>query len=578
MTHFDAEAHVSESDQTARLQPQSHLSRRMLFRQGAALGAGLAGFSALHPAMAAVTSNKLRAANILAQSGELAAEQVVRLPDGEPVRFDPGVISGGKGLEMLQNLFEGLVFIDQRDGSLQLGVAETMDVNDEQTEFTFVVRDGVTWSDGTPLNANDFEWSWKRVLDPETKSEYTTALYPLKNAVKIDAGELPLDDLGVQATDDKTLVVTLEGPTPFFPLLAATWTYYPVPRHTVEEFGEAWIEAGNMVSNGPYILTGWEHDQSMTLERNDAYYGEAPTITRADYTLFADPVAQALVAFEADELDQAQVAGADLDRVKNDPVLGPLVQVFPRSGTEFITCDTTNPPTDNVLVRQALSMAIQRDVLANGVLKGEFPPTATMLPPDIPGYNPDSALGEDAEKAKELLAEAGYPNGEGFPELTLTYISTRADRKKAAAYLQGIWKQTLGINITLDPLEDKAYQDWFNSRADQPFNLMLDFWGSDWGDPANWHNQLFDSQADFFHSHWKNDEFDQLVREAIVMGDEQARIAKYQQAEALLNQDAAMIPVWNTNRIYVVKPYVQGIVHYPILGRTWLRYISILAH
>jgi oligopeptide transport system substrate-binding protein len=558
--------------------PSSHLSRRTLLHQGAALGIGVAGLAALPPSVAAIGNNRLRAANLLAQSGELAAEQVVRLPEGEPVRFDPGVTSGGRGLEMLQNLFEGLVLIDQRDGSLQMGLAEDMAVNEDQTEFTFTLRDGLTWSDGTPLNANDFEWSWKRVLDPETKSEYTTALYPLKNAVEIDAGEMSIDDLGVSATDEKTLVVTLAGPTPFFPLLAATWTYYPVPRHTVEAHGEAWVEAGNMVSNGPYVLTAWEHDQSMTLERNESYYGEAPTITKGEFTLYADPVAQALVAFEADELDQAQVAGADLDRVQNDPVLSELVQVFPRSGTEFIVCDTTNPPTDDVRVRQALSMAIERDPLANGVLKGEFAPAAVMLPPDIPGYNPDSALAEDVAQAQQLLADAGYPGGEGFPELKLTYISTRTDRQKAAQYLQGAWKQTLGITITLDPLEEKAFQDWMNTLVDEPFNLSLNSWGSDWGDPANWHNQLFDSQADFYHSHWKNDEFDQLVREAVVMGDDEARIAQYQQAESLLNQDAALIPVWNLNRIYVVKPWVQGIVHYPILGRTWLRYISILEH
>jgi oligopeptide transport system substrate-binding protein len=554
------------------------LSRRSLLRQGAALGAGLAGLAAIQRTAATTATNQLRAANLRLQEGDLAEDQVIRLPEGEPVRFDPGVTSGGRGLEQLQNLFEGLVFIDQRDGSLQMGVAETMDVNDEQTEFTFGIRDGVTWSDGTPLNANDFEWSWKRVLDPETKSEYTTALYPIKNAVRIDKGEAPLDDLGVKALDEKTLQVTLEGPTPFFPLLAATWTYYPVPRHVVEANGESWVEAGKMVSNGPYVLTGWEHDQSMTLERNEAYYGEKPTITRADYTLFADPVAQALVAFEADELDQAQVVGADLDRVKNDPVLGPLVQVFPRSGTEFIICDTTNPPTDNVQVRQALAMAIQRDALANGILKGEFSPAATILPPDIPGYNQEAALGEDAAKAKQLLADAGYPDGAGFPELTLTYDLTYNEMKKSAEYLQGLWKQTLGINVKLDPMEAKAFQDWFNSRKDEPFNLMINFWGSDWGDPANWHNQLFDSQADFYHSHWKNDEFDKLIREAVVMGDEEARIAQYQKAETILNQDAALIPLFNLNRIYVIKPYVQGIVHYPILGRTWLRYISILKH
>ena len=170
---------------------------------------------------------------------------------------------------MLQNLFEGLVFIDQRDGSLQMGVAEEMTVNDEQTEFTFTIRDGVTWSDGAPLNANDFEWSWKRVLDPATKSEYTTAMYPLKNAVAIDAGKGDIEELGVTATDERTLVVTLEGPTPYFPLLAATWTFYPVPSPRHREAGEAWVEAGTMISNGPYDLTAWEHDQSMTLERNE---------------------------------------------------------------------------------------------------------------------------------------------------------------------------------------------------------------------------------------------------------------------------------------------------------------------
>jgi oligopeptide transport system substrate-binding protein len=574
------EVSVSDRDTAARGSEtlSGHVSRRTLLKGSAALGLGLAGLSAIEQTTRAAMQNSLRAANIRFQSDQLAADQVVRLPEGEPVRFDPGVTSGGKGLEMLQNLFEGLVLIDQRDGSLQMGVAKSMDVNDEQTEFTFVVRDGVTWSDGTPLNAHDFEWSWKRVLDPATKSEYTSALYPLKNAVSIEAGDTPLDELGVEAVDDQTLKVTLEGPTPYFPLLVATWTYYPVPRHVIEEFGEAWVEAGNMVSNGPYVLTGWEHDQSMTLERNEQYYGDKPTITRADFTLFADPVAQALVAFENDELDQAQVAGADLDRVKNDPNLSPLVQVFPRSGTQFIICDTTNPPTDDVRVRQALAMAIQHDALANGILKGEFSPAPTILPPDIPGYNEAAALGEDPDKAKQLLADAGYPDGQGFPEIKLTYISTSTQAKKSAEYLQGVWKQTLGINVTLDPLEDKAWQDWFNSRADQPFNLNISFWGSDWGDPANWHNQLFDSQADFYHSHWKNDEFDTTVRDAAVMGDQQERTAQYEKAEAILNQDAAFIPLFHLNRIYVVKPYVQGIVHYPILGRTWLRYISILEH
>jgi oligopeptide transport system substrate-binding protein len=200
-----------------------------------------------------------------------------------------------------------------------------------------------------------------------------------------------------------------------------------------------------------------------------------------------------------------------------------------------------------------------------------------MLSPDIPGYNPAAALGEDVAKAKQLLADAGFPDGRGFPKLTLACHAADLGEKTTAEYLQGVWKQSLGIDVTLDPMEDNAFQDWFASRTDQPFNLMIYHWVSDWGDPANWHNQLFDSRADAYHAHWKNDAFDRLVREAAGMPDATARIARYSQAEALLVGDAAFVPLYTLSRIYVVKPNIRGIYHYPVLGRTWLRYISVAA-
>ena len=174
-------------------------------------------------------------------------------------------------------------------------MAEKMEANADASEFTFTVRDGMKWSDGSPLTAKDFEYSWKCVLTPETKSDYTSALLPLKNANEIISESGSINHLGVSAVDDKTLKATLIGPTPYFPLLAATWTYFPVPKKTVEQFNERWVEGGNMVSNGRYVLTEWKHDQSMALDQNANYWGDKPTITHADYTLFSDPVAQALV-------------------------------------------------------------------------------------------------------------------------------------------------------------------------------------------------------------------------------------------------------------------------------------------
>ncbi len=553
------------------------LSRRDLLVGVSTIGAAAAG-AAVETGMAMVTPvNRLRLLNAAFQTEPLAEEQVVRLPESEPIRFDPGVTVGFKGLEQIQNLFEGLVYVDQRDGSLQMGLAEAMEANADTTEYTFTLRTGLLWSDGTPLTAHDFEWSWKRVLDPTTSSEYTTAMYPVKNGQAIDKGEMTFDQLAVTAVDEKTLKVTMEGPTPYFPLLAATWTFYPVPRHVIEAEGDAWVEAGKMVSNGPYVLTAWEHNQSMVLEQNPNYHGEKPTITRADYTLFDDDTTQALVPFENDELDQAQVPFTDLDRVNNDPILSSQMQVYPRSGTRFVVCDTTNSPTSDVRVRQALSLAINRETLAHGILKGLFTATQTMLPPDIPGYSPEAALGENVDQARQLLAEAGFPDGKNFPELTLVYRAADLAERTTSEYLQGVWSETLGIAIQLDPLEDKAHQDWFNSRKSEPFNLMLNHWGSDWGDPANWHNQLFDSQADFYHSHWVNDEFDRLVREAAGMPVPTARIDQYSRAESILVSDAPLIPLYNLNRIYVVKPNIRGIYHYPIAGRTWLRYISVVA-
>lgn len=562
------------------------ISRRELMLRGAALGLGAAGVSSLLAVNAsAAPSNTLKRLNALMQD-TLAADQVVRLPEQEPTRFDPGVTGGGAGLEQLQNIFEGLVTVDQRDGTLTMGIAQKMDVNSDATVFTFTLTQGMTWSDGTPLNAHDFEWSWKRVLDPATRSEYVSAMYPVKNAAAIVAGSAKLDDLGVKATDDNTLEVTLEGPTPYFPLLASTWTFYPVPKHVIDKEGnDAWVEAGKIVSNGPYILTAWEHDQSMVLEINPKYYGPKPTITKANYTLYKDRTTDALVPYENDEVDQAQVPGTDLERIKNDPTFGPQMQVFPRSGTSMLFCDATNPPTDNIKVRQALSMAISRDTLANGILKGEFSPAPTVLPPDIPGNDPTAALGEDVNAAKQLLADAGFPDGKGFPNLKLTYLAQTGADVNSAQYLQGVWKQNLGIDVTLDPLDDKPFQDWSNTLAAPPlgelksFNLYISLWGSDWGDPANWHNQLFDSKSDLYHTHWKNDEFDSIVRAAAVMaGDAEARIAQYKKAEKILNTDAAIIPLYHLNRIFVIKPYLKGDYHYPILGRSWIKYMSILQH
>jgi oligopeptide transport system substrate-binding protein len=498
----------------------------------------------------------------------------MRLPLAEPITMDPGVSYGGDGeLAIFFNIFEGLVGVDQTTGEVVPRVAESWEENEDGSEFTFTIRQGVTWSDGTAINAHDFVHSWRRVLDPETLSEYMPALYPVKNGESIANGEADLETLGVEAVDDFTLKVTLEGPTPYFPLLATTWTYSPVPKHVIDEVAEEWLEPENIVSNGPYMMTEWNHDQNIVLEVNPNYYGEAPTVTRAEYRIFADPSTQAYVAFENDELDYAAPEGPDLDRVLADPEASANLITFPLSNCFFVVCDTTNVPTDAVEFRQALSKAINRDNLANSILKGQFLPAYTILPEDIDGNNPDAALAESPEEAQQLLAAAGIDPAS--VSIELVYINSLARLKTVAEYLQNTWQEVLGITVTLAPIEESSYIDWRASRETQPFNTYTGSWGSDFGDASNWHNQNFTSQADHYRNHWQNEEFDSIAAEAASNTDLDARAEQYRQMEEIIVREAPIIPLYRTKAFRAVKPWVKDLYLQPILSVVHLRNVKI---
>lgn len=507
--------------------------------------------------------------------GDLAAEQIMRLPGGEPVTMDPGVSYGDVELQVLFNIFEGLVGVDMRTGAVVPRAAESFTSNEDDTQFTFIIRQGAMWSDGTALNANDFVYSWQRVLDPDTLSEYTSALYPILNAAAIDAGEMDLTELGVTALDDYTLQVTLEGATPYFPLLATTWTYAAVPRHVIDAVGPEWVEAENIVSSGPFIMTEWSHDQQIVLEPNPNYYGEQPTLARVEYRIFEDETSQGYIAYEANELDYAEPEGPDLDRILADPALAAELIEFPQSNTYFVVCDTTSAPTDQVAFRQALSKSIDRTTLAGTILRDQFLPAFSVLPPDIPGNNPDAAVTESVAEAQALLVGAGIDPA--ATTIELTYVSTPARYKTVAEYLQATWQQNLGITVTLAPLEDAAYSDWRASRETQAYGVYTGVWGSDFADASNWFNQNFTSQSDHYRNHWVNEEFDTLCATAAPNTDAAARDNQYSRAEAILVDQAPIIPMYRAKAVRALKPYVKDLWFQPILSVPHLRTVKIAA-
>ena len=491
--------------------------------------------------------------------------------------MDPGVSIGYDELAIFLNTFEGLTGIDMVTGEVVPRCAESWEINDDATQFTFKLREDVKWSDGEPITAHDFEYSWKRVLDPETLSLYRPALHPIKNAMAIDTDEEPMDfnELGVSATDDYTLVVDMESPTPFFPILTSTWTYFPVPRSIIEDKGEQWVEAENMVSNGPYKMTDWNHDQNIVLELNEHYFGETPTITRGEYTIFPDDATQDYISFESDELDIAYPSGPDLERVLADEAAAANIYTFALSNCRWLSCDTQTAPTDNADFRRAIYAALDRETICDLILKGEGTPAYNIVPKDIPGNNPDAALPSGEDAAKAALERSGVDVSN--LELEYSYRMT-AENKLVAEYIEQRIPEVLGFKIKLNPIDAATFNDYNTSREEQPFNLMYGAWGSDFADPSNWHNQNFVSQADRYNTGFVNEEDDDLCAQAISETDSEKRVEMYRQAEEMLMNDMTSIPIYRVNSFWAVKPHVKNLQVQPILSFIHLRYPKIEAH
>ncbi|MGH2551325.1 MAG: peptide ABC transporter substrate-binding protein [Thermomicrobiales bacterium] len=556
----------------------AQISRRKMMIGALASGALFAslGSTRMSAFAQATPTAALSAGNPEPYTGALSATQEITLPMSNIENTDPGVSYGGSELNLFYNIFDGLVRIDQQTGEIVPAVAESWEINADASEYTFHIRQGVTWSDGTPLNANDFVYSISRVLDPELASQYTPAVTAyIKNGAEIEAGTVDIAELGVKATDDYTLVITLVGPTVFFPLVAATWTYFPVPKHVVDAKGADWFEPANIVSNGPYLLTAWDLDQQFVLEPNASYYGEKPTITKATWRIYDDATSQSYASYENNELDYSEPGGPDLERILADPAKSAEMRTFPLSNNYFMVCDTTNAPTDVVEFRQALYKSIDRETLAQTVFKNEYDAAYTVLSPDIPGNNPAAALTVGVDEAKALLTTAGIDPGS--IDLELTFRNT-APYSTVAQFMQSQWQDGLGIKVTLVPIEPDTYSDWRASRATAKFGVYTGNWGSDFGDASNWFNQNFTTEADHYESHWSNADFDALCAEAVINTDIDARNQQYSDAEVILVDQASIIPHMRGKAFRAVKPWVKDLYFQSLLSLVHLRTIKIAEH
>lgn len=492
----------------------------------------------------------------------------------EPPSLDPGLATDSTSVQCIEMLFLGLTDFDDKTMELVPELASSWKVSDDGLTWTFTMRKDVQWVQYDPktkkntkkgaVTAKDVVWSVKRAVDPKTASEYAYLDYIIKNAQAINKGEnKDLDSLGVKAVDDYTVQFTLEQPAAYFGGIAGMWTNRPVPQKAIEQFADKWTEAGNIWTTGPYMLEAWEHEKAVAMAKNPNYYGAKDMdIERLNFSIINED-STAFAKYENGELDVASPPLPEMDRVKKDPVLSKELYMAPQLSTYYFGFNTTKKPFDNAKVRQAFSYAFDRQKLIDTVLKGGQKPAKSFAPPGIFGSPAEDTNFKgvyfDAAKAKALLAEAGFADGKGLPEITLMY-NTSEGHAKIAQFAQQTWKETLGVEVKLANQEWNVYLKTVDTDAPQIYRLG---WNADYPDENNWVLEVFHPVKSQNNPKWNKDSagakaFMAATEKAAATNKVDERKTLYAQAEQILVVDEAVItPIYYYSRVVCTKPYVQ---------------------
>ncbi len=479
----------------------------------------------------------------------------------EPETLDPSLNTAVDGAIVIVNTFEGLTRLD-KNGVPGPGIAEKWDVSPDGLKYTFYLRKDAKWSDGTPITANDLKYSWERVLNPKTQAEYAIQLYSVKNAEAINTGKMGMDQLGIKVVNDYTFEVTLGAPTPYFLELAAFPTLIPVKKDVVEKDPEGWAtKAETYVGNGPFKMVSWTNNDNIMFEKNPNYW-DAKNV-KLDKLKFVIVVEQssALTAWEKGDIDVNEgVPTAEIARLKAEGNL----KILPLIGTGYINFNLTKKPLDDVRVRQALTLAINRKQIVENVLRaGQLPGTGFVSPgvKDADGKSEFRTVAGDllpAEgdiaKAKQLLADAGYPDGKGFPEMTYSY-NTNETNKAVAEAIQNMWKTNLNINVKVENLEWKVF---IPKRQNGDYQIARGGWVGDYMDPMTFLDMFVSTNGN--NDPQLNDpKYDGLISSARNEADPAKRMGYLHQAEQYLIDNAVIAPLSFSVQPVNIKAYAKDV-------------------
>ena len=478
----------------------------------------------------------------------------------EPQGLDPHVVTGVPEHFIIGALFEGLATKNPYTLEPEPGVAQSWDISEHGRVITFHINPRAMWSNGESMTAADYVWSWQRLLSPALGSEYAYMLYPVKNARDFNKGAITdFAEVGVTALDDLTLQVTLDERTPYFIQLMDHYSTFAVHRPTIEKFGQMtdrytpWTRVENMVSNGAFRLRDWQLYRRIEVEKSDTYWDRDNVKLNGIVFYPTENVVSEERMFRVGQLHYTGSVPLGKIPVYQEMADSPYRQA-PYLGTYYYLLNTTRAPTDNLKVRQALSMAVDRDSLNKNVLKGTNLVAYSITPPDTLGYYPPKLFSHDVAGARRLLAEAGYPDGRGWPGLELTY-NTSEDHRKIAVALQQMWKDALNIEVTLTNQEWKVYLD---SITQMDFQIARRGWIGDYVDPNNFLD-LFLSGGGNNNTGFADPRYDDLIlRKAPQASTREARYAVFHEAETLLMEQMPIIPVFTYTSKHLIHPSVNG--------------------
>ncbi|MBP1971691.1 dipeptide transport system substrate-binding protein [Virgibacillus natechei] len=501
---------------------------------------------------------------------EQDGDNILRLNNGEePTSFNPPIGFDENSWLPLNNLMEGLTRLGE-DHTPEAAMAEDWDVSDDGTVYTFYLREDANWSNGDPVVADDFVFAWQQLLDPETGSPAAFLAYFVENGEDFNSGEASAEDVGVTAVDDKTFEVVLEDPTGFFLHVITNPAFFPINEQVAEENPDWHAEAESFVSNGPFMLESWDHDSEMVFAKNDTYWdADTVSLDGVHWSMVNDTNTQYQM-FETNELDVASIPA----EMSDDLIDGDNVAIDEMGGLEFFRFNVEEEPFQNEKIRKAFALAVDRQDIADYVVKNEVEPAYGFVSPgftnpsgeDFRDRNGD-LVATNPEEATELLEEGMEEEGYAeLPAVTLSY-NTSDLNKSIAETMQSMLSENLGIDVTLENTE------WNVFLEDQQ-NLEHQFSRSsflfDYGDPVNF-LESFITDSSMNRTDWSNEEYDQLIADVKAEADEDQRWELMYEAEELLAEEMPILPLRYYNQVFIEADGVTGILRHPV-GYADLKY------